>query len=153
MALTESRLTKCHWANWQNTEVCTLKIIPKRCVDEHEFSDPLFTLEMYSVFIEMSKVEDSLKRLRALKQLVHQLPGEGSILWHSLVTNYLLRSEKLTHILGIKHSFRREPWSSGYRRQLIFERLWVQIPVHILDEHFSHWSVVKIVIFVRKDRK
>jgi hypothetical protein len=37
--------------------------------------DPLFTLEMYSVFVEMSKIEDSLKRLEALKQLVHQLPG------------------------------------------------------------------------------
>ena len=37
--------------------------------------DPLFTLEMYSVFVEMSKIEDSLKRLNALKQLVHELPG------------------------------------------------------------------------------
>ena len=37
--------------------------------------DPIFTLEMYSVFVEMSKIEDSMKRLNTLKQLVHQLPG------------------------------------------------------------------------------
>ena len=38
--------------------------------------DPLFTLEMYSVFVEMSKIEDSMKRLNTLKQLVQELPGK-----------------------------------------------------------------------------
>ena len=30
-------------------------------------------------------------------------------------------------------------------------RLWVRIPHHILDKHFSHMYVVKIVMFVWKD--
>ena len=40
----------------------------------------------------------------------------------------------------------REPWSSGYERRLT---------CRILDGHdiFSYWFVVKIVLFVRKDRK
>jgi len=39
--------------------------------------DPLFTLEMYSLFIEMSKIEESARRLGALKTLVHELPEQN----------------------------------------------------------------------------
>ena len=36
--------------------------------------DPLFTLDLYSDFIEMSKVDEPSRRLRGLKGLVHELP-------------------------------------------------------------------------------
>ena len=50
---------------------------------------------------------------------------------------------------------RHEPWSSGYGRHLLFERLRVQIPAQYTGwtGHFSHWFAVKIVLNVWKDRK
>ena len=39
--------------------------------------DPLFTLEMYSDFIDVSKIEDSSRRLSALKLLTHDLPDQN----------------------------------------------------------------------------
>ena len=47
----------------------------------------------------------------------------------------------------------REPWSCGYGRRLMFERLWVRIPAPYGQDIFSHWFVVKIVLFVWKDEK
>ena len=52
--------------------------------------DPIFTLEMYSVFVEMSKIEDSLKRLNTLKQLVHELPGKSAY-----VTSFVLKHKRI----------------------------------------------------------
>jgi hypothetical protein len=39
--------------------------------------DPLFTLEMYSDFIDVSKIEDSSRRLSDLKSLTHDLPDQN----------------------------------------------------------------------------
>lgn len=36
--------------------------------------DPIFTMEMYGVFIEASKVEEANKRLNALRKLIRELP-------------------------------------------------------------------------------
>lgn len=36
--------------------------------------DPIFTKEMYSTFIETSRMEDATKRLTTLRNLVHELP-------------------------------------------------------------------------------
>ena len=49
----------------------------------------------------------------------------------------------------------REPWSSGYGSRLTFQRSWVQIPAPDTGWtwHFSHSFIVKIVLFVWKDRK
>ena len=44
-----------------------------------------------------------------------------------------------------------EPWSSGYGRRLMLQRLWVQILAPKTDGHFSHLFVVKIVMCVWKD--
>ena len=47
-----------------------------------------------------------------------------------------------------------EPWSSGYGWLLMFERSWVQILAPYTGwtfGHFSHWFVVKTVLFVWKD--
>ena len=48
-----------------------------------------------------------------------------------------------------------EPWSSGYVRRLMFQKLWVRIPAPYTGwtSHFSHVFVVKIVWFVWKDQK
>ena len=57
---------------------------------------------------------------------------------------------------NIKKNFNgREPWFSGYRRRLMFQRLWIRIlaPETGWTLYFSHWFVVKIVLFVWKDRK
>ena len=49
--------------------------------------------------------------------------------------------------LPVKTSkYRREPWSSGYGRRLMFQRLWVWILTP--DRHFSNLFVVKTVMFV-----
>ena len=52
------------------------------------------------------------------------------------------------------HQDGREPWSSGYGRQLMFKRSWVQITALYTGWtwYFSNWFVVKIVLFVWKDR-
>ena len=49
----------------------------------------------------------------------------------------------------------REPWSCGYGRRLMYERsrVWVPAPYNGGTWHFSHWFVIKIVLFVWKDRK
>ena len=51
--------------------------------------------------------------------------------------------------------FGREPWSSGYGRRHTFQRLWVRIPAPDTDrlDIFSHWFVVKNVLFVYKRPK
>ena len=41
--------------------------------------DPLFTLEMYSLFIDVSKNDDSVQRLSSLKALVHELPEQNFV--------------------------------------------------------------------------
>ena len=41
----------------------------------------------------------------------------------------------------------QEPWSSGYRMKLMFLRLWFESQHRILDGHFSHLFVAKIVMF------
>ena len=45
----------------------------------------------------------------------------------------------------------RDLWSSGFGRRLMFQRSWVRILAHLLDGHFSHLFVVKIVMCVWKD--
>ena len=46
-------------------------------------------------------------------------------------------------------------WSRGYGRRLMFERFWVQILGLCTGWtwHFSHWFVVKIVMFIWKYQK
>ena len=39
--------------------------------------DPLFTLDLYSDFIEMSKVDEAQRRLRGLKGLVQDMPDQN----------------------------------------------------------------------------
>ena len=46
-----------------------------------------------------------------------------------------------------------EPLSRGYGRRLMFEGHVFESQHHILDGHFLHLFVVKIVLFVSKDRK
>ena len=54
---------------------------------------------------------------------------------------------RLTNITFLK----REPWSSGYLRRLMFRRLRVQIPAPY--GHFSHLFVVKNCIVCLKRQK
>ena len=62
---------------------------------------------------------------------------------------------QLSIILCWKNLYRIEPWSSGYGRQLMFERSWVWIPVPYTGWtwHFSRWFVVKISIVCLKRPK
>ena len=54
---------------------------------------------------------------------------------------------KLMKLLG------REPWSSGDGRRLMSEGHGFKSQHRILDGHFSHLFVVKIVMFFLKRRK
>ena len=46
----------------------------------------------------------------------------------------------------------REPWSSGYERRLMFQRLWVQIPAPYSGSSFFTFICCKIVKFALKDK-
>ena len=46
----------------------------------------------------------------------------------------------------------REPWYSGYGRRLMFQRSWVRIPAPHTRWTFSHLFVVKVLMFVWKDK-
>ena len=62
---------------------------------------------------------------------------------------WLMEVTPLTCNPGLAH------WSSGYGRRLTFERSWVWIPAPYTGWtwQFSHWFVVKIVLFVWKIQK
>ncbi|XP_068082173.1 rho GTPase-activating protein 21 [Anabrus simplex] len=66
---------------WQDVNVISslLKLFFRR------LPDALLTSELYSNFIEADKIEDSNKRMAAIKKLVHSLPD-----WHFETLKYLL---------------------------------------------------------------
>ena len=67
------------------------------------------------------------------------------------LSNFLIASCKEFKIIT---ELCRETGPHGYGRRFIIWRSWVRIPAPwILDEHFSHWFVVKIVsLFVEKTK-
>merc|ERR1712223_1499884 len=52
--------------------------------------DPIFTTEMYNVFIEASKVEETHKRLNALRKLFRELPEVNYETLHHLVSHLVI---------------------------------------------------------------
>ena len=66
----------------------------------------------------------------------------------SLHSTYWKRSPAIS---DVRYTYK----SSGNGRRLMLERSWVRIPVLYTGWtwRFSHWFVVKIVLFVWKDRK
>ena len=74
--------------------------------------DPIFTTEMYNIFIDASKIEETHKRLNALRKLFYELPEVNyETLLHLVshlrlgfcekkilsIFSYFLSREKLTH--------------------------------------------------------
>ena len=74
--------------------------------------DPIFTTEMYNIFIDASKIEETHKRLNALRKLFYELPEVNyETLLHLVshlrlgfcekkilsILSYFLSREKLSH--------------------------------------------------------
>ena len=92
--------------------------------------------------------------------------NESAVCLHSLLSTWSRKNANNSDVvllwngwqslLGAWHTFLagQEPWPSGYGRQLMSERLWVRIPALYTGWtlHFSRLFVVKIVLFVWKDR-
>ena len=57
--------------------------------------DPIFTTEMYNIFIDASKIEETHKRLNALRKLFYELPE----------VNY----ETLLHLVSARLMFHMSP--------------------------------------------
>ena len=80
--------------------------------------DPIFTTEMYNIFIDASKIEETHKRLNALRKLFYELPEVNyETLLHLVshlrlgfcekkilsILSYFLSREKLTHTIKLSN--------------------------------------------------
>ena len=78
-----------------------------------------------------------------------------TIFWPSLLVLFKIRSLKSDDDAAaavIIPLSRREPWSCGYERRLMFQRSWVQIQAPYTGWTFLHFFVVKIVMCVWNDK-
>ena len=82
---------------------------------------------------------------------------------HELKSNFFAKTFKLDDRVSICSDddaaaaviiplSRREPWSCGYERRLMFQRSWVQIQAPYTGWTFLHFFVVKIVMCVWNDK-
>ena len=82
----------------------------------------------------------------------------GKHIWQRTTIYSFFAPQKLTHchrkiFVVVKYwNLGREPWSSGYGSRLMFQRLWVWIPVPYSEwKFFSHLNVVKIMCVWKDD--
>ena len=94
---------------------------------------------------------DNFFRLEKIK-IKHTEVGVGSyikkkdwIIFGTNVDNLLKAAKNICWLSGLKQSTRNrvEPWSSGYGRRLMFERLWVWIPALYTWWTFFHIYLLK----------
>ena len=58
----------------------------------------------------------------------------------------MIRRAKQDFVLG------RKPWSSGYRRRLMFERLWVQIPAPYTGWMWHFFTMICCIVCLKRSQ-